>query len=194
MRHTLLAATAALALAAGQAQAAYVINAVESGGNVVMTGSGSLDLSATTPSVTSLALISSTNPSIAVVAIGTGLSDLYFVTLPGLLFGPGASTLASSATGGFLGISAVSGLLVVPAGYQSDTPLGTSTATFTGATFASLGMTPGSYVFSWGDRTANTFDTFTLNIIASPTGVPAPAALSLLGLGLAGLLLARRRG
>lgn len=72
--------------------------------------------------------------------------------------------------------------------------LSASVLTFTGATFASLGMTPGSYVRGWGERSRDAFDTFTLSIIAQPTGVPAPAALLLLGLGLAGLLAERRRG
>jgi hypothetical protein len=56
--------------------------------------------------------------------------------------------------------------------------------TWDGATFSSLGLTPGSYEWTWGSGA--TADTFTLDIEAP---APEPASLTLLGAGLIGLIL-----
>jgi hypothetical protein len=59
--------------------------------------------------------------------------------------------------------------------------------TFTGATFASLGLTPGTYEWTWGDgRNQN----FTLIIGQVPDG---GTTVSLLGFALLGLVALRRR-
>jgi hypothetical protein len=50
-------------------------------------------------------------------------------------------------------------VVAVPRDYVSGAPLGTSTATFANATFMSLGLTPGAYVWRWGS--GPTADTFT---------------------------------
>ena len=61
--------------------------------------------------------------------------------------------------------------------------------TFNNATFASLGVIPGTYVWSWGDG-AN--QRFTLRIGAA--GVPdGGSTVSLLGFGLLGLAALRRK-
>jgi hypothetical protein len=197
MRNMLLGATATLALALGQAHAAYVINAVEIGGDVVLTGGGSINLDGAVFSFVGLGVVTPlVSPTDSFVSIGRGVPAFYTVAISGSPFGVGTTVGAGPglSDGPFVGVLPGGSVLYVPAGYVSQDLLPVSTATFENATFASLGMTPGSYVWSWGDRTANTFDTLTLNIGPQPTGVPAPAALSLLGLGLAGLLLARRRG
>jgi hypothetical protein len=79
---------------------------------------------------------------------------------------------------------------------MSGSAVGTSTDTFAGATFASLGLTPGTYVWTWGAAAAATLNgaavlnTFTIQI--GP--VPLPATLPLFATGLAGLgLLGWRR-
>jgi hypothetical protein len=79
--------------------------------------------------------------------------------------------------------------LFVSPDYVSGTPLGTSTDTFTDSTFASLGVTPGTYVWTWG--TGADADSLTMNI----GGVPEPAtwAMLILGVAMVGLTARRRR-
>jgi hypothetical protein len=73
---------------------------------------------------------------------------------------------------------------LLPQGYVSGDPLSDS-ATYTGATFASLGVTPGTYVWTWGSGADA--DNFTLQI--GPTAAPEPSSLLLLAGALTGFLL-----
>lgn len=68
------------------------------------------------------------------------------------------------------------GVLGAPIGYVSGTNL-SGTATWDNATFASLGVTPGTYVWTWGTAAEQSF---TLDVVNS---VPEPAALSIFGFG-----------
>ena len=101
-------------------------------------------------------------------------------------FGSGAGALPNTASGDFVGISGVGLGLFVPLNYISRTALSDS-MTFNNATFASLGVTPGTYVWSWGDG-ANQM--FTLRIGAVPDG---GSTISLLGCALLGLAALRRK-
>ena len=78
-------------------------------------------------------------------------------------FGPGTSEVdATSGSGDILGLTPVGEGLVVPDGYTSGSPL-SSSSTYSGETFASIGMTPGTYVWTWGS--GGSADSMTLNII-----------------------------
>ena len=67
-------------------------------------------------------------------------------------------------------------ILIVPGGYVSGTFLSDS-ATYSGTTLVSLGVTPGTYVWTWGTG-AN--QNFTLQIpVPPPPPVTGPAALLL---------------
>ena len=62
--------------------------------------------------------------------------------------------------------------------------------TFNNATFASLGVTPGTYVWTWGTGLEN--QNFTL--VIGGAGVPdGGSTVSLLGFGLLGLAVLRRK-
>jgi VPDSG-CTERM motif len=100
-------------------------------------------------------------------------------------FGSPAGTHFGAGSGDFFGIfSAPIGLeLFVPALYGSGNAL-SANSTFFGSTFASLGVTPGTYVWTWGAGGAN--QNFTLQI--GPAGVPdGGSTVSLLGCALLGL-------
>jgi hypothetical protein len=71
--------------------------------------------------------------------------------------------------------------LVVPQGYVSGNPL-SDTSIYDNATFASLGVILGTYVWRWG--TGADADSFTLNITAA--AVSEPSELSQLGSALPG--------
>jgi hypothetical protein len=65
-----------------------------------------------------------------------------------------------------------------------------SSATWNNATFASLGMTPGTYVWRWGTGLEN--QNFTL--VIGKAGVPdGGSTVSLLGFALLGLAALRRK-
>jgi hypothetical protein len=159
---------AALLMASGVSQAALIITAVESAGNVVFSTSGG------TLNTTGLSQLSvktdgaEVDPAAGILVLGggTALYTLYSgVTGPG--FGSGSSTTPDSATGSrlFLGPGVVGF-----GGSGSSVGVGASSMTFNSATFLSLGITPDTYTWNW------TGDSVTLN-----ANVPIPPAVWLFG-------------
>ena len=171
-----LLAVAALSVAC-HAQGALMIIAEEVGGNVVITGSGSLDLSGLTKTTTNI-VFARVNPSASTIVVGsTSARDLYAgdITSP-TDFGPGTGGFANSGSDGLFGFNQGSGI-VVPAGYVSGDLSGTST--WNGETFASLGMTPGTYIWSWAIPDTPNIETITLQV--GP--VPEPSTLAVFAIG-----------
>ena len=179
---------AALGLCAGlgfPAQAAYTVTLLQQGPDVVATGSGSIDL-------TGLIFVGSSGGDEAIISGGLGIivvgpvpftaSNEYGGYSGPIAFGNLGALTASSGSGDRVGIDQDSGELFVPAGYVSGSSL-SSSDTWDNRNFASLGVTPGTYVWTWGSGADA--DSFTLQIGA--TAVPEPASLTLLAMGLAGL-------
>ena len=159
------------ALAAPSAQAKYVASFREIGSNVVESGGGTLDLTDLfrsnefdAPNVPSVDpplsdfFSGAASPIVAAYKSVSGPSG----------FGAGLGTFASFSGGDPVGLQA--SLLFVPLDYVSGAQL-SETSTYLNASLASLGMTPGTYVWSWGFE--DHADTFTLDIgEAIPPPVP----------------------
>jgi protein with PEP-CTERM/exosortase system signal len=175
---------------------AYTVTLKQVGSNVVANGSGAIDL-------TGLLLFSGggeccsgilpveatilTGP-VSVVQIDN--YETFSFTGPSS-FGSGFFTFASSGSGDEVAIFATDLFieLFMPQGYVSGTAL-SSTSTWNNATFASLGATPGAYVWTWGTGLANQI--FTLQ--TGPAVVPdGGSTVSLLGCALLGLAALRRK-
>lgn len=182
------AAFAAALLCATAAQASpYIVTFEQLGSDVVATGSGEFDttgLSTLTPQF-AIAFVSADAGSLALGSPGS--IQEWVETIGPVRFGTGLQTNASSGTGDVVGLQ--NGvILFTPLNYVSGDPLN-DTATFDNSTFASLGLTPGTYVWSWG---TGADQTFTLQV--GPTATPLPTALPLFATGLGGLgLLGWRR-
>jgi len=145
---TLFLGLSAFALTSISANAAFVVNITEVGSDVVATGTGSIDTAA-------LHYLGSESsdpymvPSGDAILLGlTGQFGVYGASINGpASFGSGGDTHASSGLGDLVGVAASGGELAVPVGYVSGAPL-TDSTTFDNATFASLGLTPGTYTFT----------------------------------------------
>jgi|SRR6266403_3281088 len=185
----LLALTAVAALSvAYPARANFIATINQVGTNVDVTGSGTIDLTALsfiTPAAAGAAIL----PSGAYLVLATGNVAVYTGFSGPTSFGSGGVTFASSTGGNAVGIAGHDGELFVPEGYVSGTSL-SATSMYSNATFASLGITPGTYTWTWG--TGVHADSFTLQIGAA--GVPdGGSTVSLLGCALLGLAALRRK-
>ena len=186
---TAIGAAMLVGLSAPSAQAGYVVDLKQQGGDVVATGSGGIDL--TGLSLSTQDLLFNAGLFSAAGAIHTGPATFVFIDVyQGITgptsFGSGDHTNASSGTGDLVGVTGDNRLLSVPAGYVTDTPL-SDTSTYDGATLASLGATPGRYEWTWGSG-AN--QNFTLVIGAA---VPESSTWAMMLLGFAGLCFAGYR-
>jgi hypothetical protein len=203
MRRTKVAGLGALAalvlgfVTAPRADAAFIATMDQVGSDVVITGSGSFD----TAGLTSIPAAPSSPtafvfPSKNILFLGGGGTQNAFsgLTPDDPTFGGGELAYASSTSGAQVGIAFAAGLapnsLYLPGGYVSGISVSDLT-TFSNATFASLDVTPGTYVWTWGR--GDDADSFTLQIGPAATGVPEPASLALLSAGVLSLGLIRRK-
>jgi hypothetical protein len=181
--------------AAPKADAAYVVYLYQDGGNVVGTGSGSID-TADLGFIEDFAPPVQVNASVGYLGLGSGGSVVVYGSISGPhTFGSGGAFNASSGSGSFAVLEGDTGVpseevLAVPSSYVSRSALGTSTDTWDSTTLAALGVTDGTYVWTWGGGADA--DSFTLNIGVAPP-IPEPASTALLVTGLAGIALGRRR-
>jgi hypothetical protein len=192
-RFVLAGAMAGLGTVAGAdpARAGLIVTMTESGGDVVIAGGGTADLTALTGAggAAGHALIDPDSGIVAMGTTGSDSSDIYTGSGGPDSFGTGSTTNASTAGGDVFGII-FDNNLIVPRGYASGGAL-SATATYAGSTFVSLGVTPGTYVWTWG--TGANADSFTLQIGPVAT-VPEPSSVVMTGIAaLAGIGYARRR-
>ena len=184
MRTRLLISSLLLAVTCS---AQVTITVVESGNDLLMTTTGSLD-------TTGLTSVGNTtyNPYLyaqvgAVITGASGAAATYYsgATVFGGSFGSAGFTAADA--GGSGALVYVSGFyLGLPQSYVDGTSL-TASNTFTDRSFASMGLIEGTYVWSWAS------DSITLNIGGS--AVPEPSAWAALCGGFVLVVAAvRRRG
>jgi hypothetical protein len=155
------------------------VTIVESAGNVVMTASGSLN-------VNDLILVNPTSgpygggglgvttATFLIGAVGQSAAQYSGFTTTPSNFGPGGSGApASSVSGDIFGViwaGAPPYTLLVPVGYTTGTAI-SSTQTFVSQTFSSLGLTPGTYTYTWGSGS----NADSINVVVGNVGVtPTP--------------------
>jgi hypothetical protein len=185
-RITFLASIAILApgvVAASSAQAAYVVTFEEVGSNVVETGSGMVDPTDLTSTAFGTNEERVSAGSATYFSGGAGAIEHEFsgdISGPAN-WGPGTPSpaLPSSSSGAGVGFEAPAMGIWVPFRHVLGQPL-SETSTYSDASFGSLGMTPGTYVYSWG--TGAHADTLTIEI-----GVPEPSTWAMTLAGFAGL-------
>jgi hypothetical protein len=183
----------ALCVGASGAHAEFIMNVQQVGPDVVVTGSGTLDLTGLSQTG-SAGAFGEMNPSDGAM-IGGPTADVYLVDIysgasgPGS-FGNGSDSYGNSGTGDVAGVFDNGGIgeIFVPSGYSSGDPLSNST-TYDNATLASLGLAVGSYTYTWNPGPSD--DSLVVNIGTTPL----PGALPLFagGLGAFGLFGSRRK-
>ncbi|MGA3066494.1 MAG: PEP-CTERM sorting domain-containing protein [Tepidisphaeraceae bacterium] len=139
----------------------------QDGSNVVATGSGTLDTAALTGEP-ELNLIAYALPQKGIVVVGSASSTAvkpFSAPIGPSNFGTGSEIEATSGSGDSVGESAFTDVLYLPVGYVSGDALSDS-STFANSTLASLGVTPGSYAWTWGS--GSTADSFRLDISNGP--------------------------
>jgi hypothetical protein len=151
----------------------------------VATGSGAINLSGLTFSFATEAISPAIHANDGFISLGAAGEearaqiDIYTGFTGPATFGSGGEFDTNLGSGSFVGIGRPFGI-IVPLFYQSGAPL-SGNATWNNATFASLGVTPGTYVWTWGTG-AN--QNFTLKIPSLPD---SSSSFGLFALGLIGL-------
>jgi hypothetical protein len=136
------------------ATGSLLITITQNGPNVVLQGSGSLNINDLTFATSGNLGGGGLGPQTATFISGpNGVFDQYSgsISSPGT-FGTGSGGASSSSTGDIFGIIYPGGpphALVVPSGYTTGTSLSGS-MTFNSQTIAGLGLTEGTYNWTWG--------------------------------------------
>jgi len=174
------------------AEGAVLITGIETGNDVVLTLSGSLNTTGLTSpggGSTSASIISPSNrgtiffsPILNVILFEDAIANP-----DALIFGTGGFAFPSSSNvSGFLSIDTIgnNNKVFLPSTYQSGDPL-SGEMIFNNETFASLGITPGTNISAFNSG-ANE-DTITYQFVAASSTTPEPStilgSIVLLGLG-----------
>jgi hypothetical protein len=171
----------------GSAEAAFTFTFLEQGADVVATGSGTIDLAGfTKPPSGPMGLDDSGVRAQTALTGIAGTVRVYAGIAGPSSFGSGGPKIASKGGGDAVAVNGADGFLGVPLAYVSGNALSNSME-FAGETFASIGLTPGTYTWTWG--AGINADSLTVQI--GP--VPEPASVLVVGVGLLGLAAVRHR-
>jgi hypothetical protein len=117
------------------------------GPEVILEGSGSINLAGLSFKNTGNSPATVVVPSDGIIIVN-GASDFYSGFTGPSSFGSGGQILGKNPLGHPVSVQPGNGLLGVPQGYVSGDTL-SNQVTFAGATYASLGVMPGTYVWTW---------------------------------------------
>ncbi len=162
------ASVAGLLLAVSPAHASFNILLTESGGNVVATGSGSINTAGLTKDGSGNSSVSIV-PSWGAITVGSGSADLYRGANGPSSFGTANGHTVDSASGD--AVFTTFGVVYIKTGYVSGAPLSGS-ATWNNITLAGLGVSVGTYTWSFG--TGANADSIVLQVVAGSTPPPPP--------------------
>lgn len=183
-----LVAACLLAAVPSAASAAITVTFNEVGNDVVALTSGSFDLTGMTfggPNPVT-AGINQDKRFFDAVTANEEQAVVYFGAVSGPFFPSFAGSVsASSFSGDVFGVRWETGRVTVPLGYVSGSSL-SATTTWANHSFSSLGLPIGTYVYTFPA------DTVTLQIGAVPE--PATWAMFILGFGMIGASMRRRKG
>jgi hypothetical protein len=139
-------------------QSAYTFIMQQEGPNVIIEGSGSINLAGLSFGRTGNYPEGFMEPSTGIILVN-GASDFYSGITGSSSFGPGGQIRTENPIGHPVSVLPGDGQLGVPQGYVSGGTGDTLSngMTFAGATLASLGVTPGTYVWTWASGSLTLF-------------------------------------
>jgi hypothetical protein len=169
-----------------ESTAEFTVRVSEVGPDVVWSGSGSFDLSALSltssgtlqSGFSALPAIWAIGPTASIQRYGGTSLTGYSTTFGNNLVVP--TPISSGSTFGVVSGGVTSRQIVVPSGYTSNTFI-SGTATYTGATIASMGLTPGIYTWAWGSGANSSSIVMTIegSLVTptpTPTNTPTPTS------------------
>jgi len=158
----------------------FTVRVSEVGSDVVWSGSGSFNLAALSlassgtngSAFQALAGIWAIGPSSSVQRYGGASLTGYSTTFGNNLVVP--TPISSGSTFGVVSGGVSGRVIIVPSGYTSNTVI-SGTATYTGATITSMGLTPGTYTWAWGSGANSSSIVMTIessSVTPTPTTTP----------------------
>jgi hypothetical protein len=156
------------------------VTITEVGSNVVMSASGTVDLTGLTLVESNFGPIGGGGLGINNATFICGNNGLYASTYSGFTttpsnFGSGSGAPPSSASGDYFGVvinQQPPYLLLVPTGYTSGTNI-SSTQTFNNTTLSTLGLSVGTYTYTWS---GGSIDVVVGTGLGGPTPTPTPTS------------------
>jgi hypothetical protein len=179
----------AVAVTALPANAAFIMTINQVGADVVVAGSGAIDTTDLGSLGDGFSIPGSFMAPFQATATTVGTTSTtaqgWFGLVGPASFGDGGFAFADSGDGDLVGLvgdsgTTLGGYLYLPEDYSSGHSLSDS-STYDNASLATLGLTPGTYVYTWGSGVDA--DTFTVEI----GGVPEASTWAMMLFGFGGL-------